>query len=346
MEKKVNTTAAVKCNVASLTASQCETIAAGLLRKYGSRQGTKAHGAELIAKYGKDNYKSIDKAIQAQRAGAIEAAANMARAGVREWETAAREAMTAARKGGNFAKLAAWAGEKWPTAAAFIAACYPNVIDGAPASLVQYVTGPEGATIVAAYMPAAIDGRDARKIVDICLGKLAGALKSANKGGKCFKSPAQVREAGKIVAAYNSKPGAVLGTIARGEAVSHEALAQYAKGNVTGLTTLAAHNAEARKAYQLAAAADMMAAANGETVSPEAAAVLAKEPRHKWLSIAAPVAPAKPKAPKGGKGKAKAPKGPKVSPEAAKAARDAMAQVNATIEAGKAAARELAAAEA
>lgn len=336
---KQNTNTNMKGNFVTLTNAQAETIAAGLLRKYKSRQGTKAHGAEIIAKYGRDNYRLIDKAIKAQRADVIESEAAKARAGVREWEQAAREAMAAARKGGHFAKLAAMACAKYSTAAEFIAACYPNIIDGAPATLVQYVTGPEAATIVAAYMPAAIDGRDARRIVDICLSKLEKALQAANKGAKAYKAPAQVREAGKIVAAYNTKPGAVLGTIAKAEPVSPDVLAQYAKGNVAGLVTLSAHNAEARKAYQLAAAADMLAAANGEAVSPEAAAVLAKEPRHKWLSIAAPVTPAKaPKAAKGGKGKAKA---PKVSPEAAKAAREAMAGVEATIAAGVEAGREL-----
>lgn len=337
--KNVNAAAAkgAKGNFVSLTGSQAATIAAALLRKYGSRQGTKAHGAEIIAKYGKDNYKSIDKAIQAQRAGAIEAEAEKARAGIREWERAAREAMAAAKTGGHFAKLAAMASAKYTTAAEFIAACYPNTINGAPATLVQYVTGPEASTIVAAYQLATIDGRNARAIIDTCLSKFERALNTANKGAKAYKAPSIAREAGKIVAAYNVKPGAVLGTIARGEAVSPEALAQYAKGNTAGLVTLAAHNAEARKAYDLAVAAETMAALTGEALSPEAAAVLAREPRHAARVIAAPA----PKAPKGGKGKAKAPKGPKVSPEAAKAAREAMEKVNATIAAGVEAGREL-----
>lgn len=339
---KANTN--TKGNFVSLTGSQAATIAAKLLRQYGSRQAIKGqHGAELIAKYGRDNFKAIDKAIQGQRAEYIAALADKVRAGLRDWEPAAREAMAAARKGGHFAKLAAMAAAKYGTAAEFIAACYPNTIDGAPATLVQYVTGPEAATIVAAYQLATIDGRNARAIIDTCLGKFERALNAANKGAKCFKAPAVAREAGKIVAAYNVKPGAALGTIAKAEPVSPEALAQYAKGNTQGLTTLAAYNGEARKAYNLAAAAEAVAAISGEELSPEAVAVLAREPRHNWLTRA-PKAEAKPaKAPKGGKAPKgpKGPKAPKVSPEAAKAAREAMAQVDATIAAGVAVGREL-----
>lgn len=338
----VNTIAAkgAKGNFVSLTGSQAATIAAALLRKYGSRQAIKGHGAELIAKYGRDNFKAIDKAVREQRAGVIEAEAAKARAGLREWERAAREAMAAAKTGGHFAKLAAMASAKYATAAEFIAACYPNTIDGAPATLVQYVTGPEAVTIVAAYQLAKIDGRNARAVIDTCLGKFERALNMANKGAKAYKAPAVAREAGKIVAAYNVKPGAVLGTIAKAAPVEGEALAAYCRGNVAGLTPLSTYNAEARKAYELAAAAEAMAAISGEALSPEAVAVLAREPRHAARVIAAP-APKAAKAPKGGKGKAKAAKAPKVSPEAAKMAAKAMAAVNATIAAGVEAGREL-----
>lgn len=333
---------------ATLSDSQAATIAAALLRKYHSRQGTKEHRAELIAKYGKDNYKAIDKAIQASREATIKAEAEKARAGLREWEKAAREAMAAARAGGHFAKLAALASAKYATAADFIAACYPNTIDGAPAVLVQYVTGPEAATIVAAYEPAAYDGRNARAIVDTCLARLERALQAANKGGKAYAAPAQAREAGKIVAAYDTKPGAALGTIAKGSPVSPEALQAYSKGNAAGLVRLSAYNAQARKDYDTAAAAEAMAAITGEAPSPEAVAILSREPRHKWLTQA-PKAPKAPKGAKGGKGKGKgkaepaqAAKPAPVSPEAMAQAREAMAAIDAFIAAGRAEAKAMA----
>lgn len=338
---KAANTKAVKTNVASLTASQVETIAAGILARHGSRNAIKAHGAEYMAKYGRDNWKAIDKAIQAARESTIKAEADMARAGVRNWEKAIAEAWKAARTGGHFSKLANMAAAKYPNVEAFIAATYPNVIDGKPATKIAYVTK-GGGTILEAYQLAVIDGRHARAIVDTCLGKMAGALKAANKGAKVYTSPAKARKAGAIVAAYNTKPGAVNGTIAKAEAVSPDVLAKFQTGNVAGLVTLSAHNAEGRRLADLAEAAGALAAINpgdmaGAISAAKALAAHMGAGVYKAGALVVPIAEAKPKAAKAPKG----PKGPKVSPEAAKAAREAMAKAEATIAAGEAARREL-----
>ena len=310
MEHNTTTTKAAKGakgNFVSIDKAGAATIAAALLREYKSRQGIKAHGAELRSKYGADNWKLIDTEIKAARKSEIEAEAAMARAGVREWEPAIAEAWRAARKGGHFSKLANMAAAKYETPAQFIAATYPHVIEGAPAVKVMYVTGEAAATIVEAYELRPIDGRHARAIVDTCLGKMAASLKSANNGGKAYKSPAKAERKGAIVAAYNVKPGAKIGTIAKGEAITGEALAAYMRGNSAGLTTLTAYNAEAHKLALLAQGAEALAIVSGEApkAKPEA----------------------KPKPRRGGK--------------AAKAAREAMAQVEATIAAGVEAGREL-----
>lgn len=247
-------------NFATIDAAGAATIAAALLRKYKSRQGIKAHGAELRAKYGADNWRAIDKAVKAQRAGEIDAETAGARAGVRALAPALEFAYKQARKNGHFGKLETLAAAKYATPAEFIAACYSHVIDGAPACRVSYVAG-DGRTIVDAYQLAAIDGRNAASIIDACIGNFGRALNAANKGGKAYTAPAKAETAGKVFAAYTAKDGEVAGTISKGDKVTDaETLAAYARGNVAGLETLAAYNAAGRKAAKLAKAAAALAA--------------------------------------------------------------------------------------
>lgn len=240
------------------------TIAAALLRQYKSRQAIKAQGATLRAKYGADNWKLIDTAIKEQRQGEIETEAAAARAGVRALSPALDFAFKQARKGGHFGALEKLALEKYGTPAAFIAACYSNVIDGAPAVRVSYVSG-DGRTIVDAFQKAEIDGRKAAAIIDTCIGNFGRALKAANNGGKAYKAPARAQQAGVIVAAYNAIDGDVMGTICKGAPVTDDkALQAYKAGNVAALVTLSAFNAQGRKAAALAKAAALQAVIDGQ----------------------------------------------------------------------------------
>jgi len=307
--EKVNTTAQA-AQAVIITKAQAPAIVAALLRKYNSVSGIKAHEAEIRAKYGAKSWPIIKAEAKAQRIEAVKTHEAGAKAGVCDWAGGLNDAYKAARKSGDFGKLEAMAAAKYPTGADFIAACYPNTIDGRPAGIVNYITGEPGShTIVAAYQPLELDGRKARAYMYIAIGQFAKAIAKAEAKAGFYEAPTQARKAGAVVAAYNTKPGARLGTIAKAEAVAAEILAQYSRGNVAGLTTLSAYNAEAAKAYELAKAADTMAAATGEPISAQAAEILAREPRHNWLSTKPAKAPTGHRIPKA----AKAPKAPKAA---------------------------------
>ena len=181
------------------------------------------------------------------RAKDITAAAADVRAVVLDYAAALETEYKRAASAGKWADLMKYARGQWSTGAAFIAANYPNTINGQPAARVDYV-GNQGATIVTAYQPQPRDARRAVSDIYAALGALERATRKASNGGKDTAPVAatNARTAGAIVAAFNmeyktTEDGRKIAT--KGAPVDAATLAKLTKCSAANLATLKDYNA-------------------------------------------------------------------------------------------------------
>lgn len=245
--KAAQATPAAKIEPAEITVVESYKIAAALLEEHKTTSAIKATAAALREKYGAKNWSTIWTSIKELRAKDIEAAAADVRAVVLDYTSALELEYKRAASAGKWADLMKYARGQWSTGAAFIAANYPNTIDGQPAARVDYV-GNQGATIVTAYQPAPRDARRAVSDIYAALGALERATRKASNGGKdgATITATTARKAGAIVAAYNmeyktTEDGRKIA--AKGAPVDAATLAKLAKCTAAGLVTLKDYNA-------------------------------------------------------------------------------------------------------
>lgn len=248
--KATTTTAAataIQVTPATLSVLESYKIAAALLEEYKTTSAIKTTSAALREKYGAKNWSTIWSSIKELRAKDITAAAADVRAVVLDYSAALETEYKRASGAGKWATLMDYARGQWHSGAEFIAANYPNTIDGKPAARVDYV-GTQGATIVTAYQPAPRDARRAVSDIYAALGALERAMRKAANGGKdgATITATTPRKAGTIVAAYameykTTDDGRKIAT--RGVPVEAATLAKLSKCSVDGLVTLKDYNA-------------------------------------------------------------------------------------------------------
>ena len=194
--------------VAIFDAATIASTAAAWLEKYASIRGIKDNAATLIGQHGKDNFKAVLAACKASRAANISAmhastAAAWSYAGVLQRE------YDAIKDGADWRKWCDMIAANWPTAADFVAACYPDTLEnGQPARAVDYTNG---TSIYRAFRPIKWkDGKDGGGAVDILRASLDNLEKkhkqAADKGKDggalvCTK----VHKDGHAVAVYGVK---------------------------------------------------------------------------------------------------------------------------------------------
>ena len=241
--------ASTRTEPAALTVVESYKIAAALLQEHKTTSAIKATAASLRDQYGAKNWVSIWASVKDLRAKDITAAADNVRAVVLDYAAALETEYKRASGAGKWAALMDYARGKWSTGAAFIAANYPNTIDGKPAARVDYVSN-MGATIVTAYQPQTRDARRAVSDIYAALGALERAIHKASNDGKDGATIAAttVRKAGAIVAAYNmeyktTENGRKIAI--KGAPVDAATLAKLTACNVAGLVTLKDYNVSA-----------------------------------------------------------------------------------------------------
>ena len=110
------------------------------------------------------------------------------------------------------------AASEYADAAQFVAACYPNTIDGKPAAGVYYTNG---TTIFKAYQPAKTTSRNAVAILETALTKFSKRAQSwaikATDGRQVVATTK--RTAGVIVGVYSMDTDAATGKAVRGAAI-------------------------------------------------------------------------------------------------------------------------------
>lgn len=244
--KAATTTTSAKTEPAASSVVESYKIAAALLEEYKTTSAIKVTSAALREKYGAKNWSTIWASVKELRAKDITSAAAEVRAVVLDYSAALESEYKRASCAGKWATLMDYARGQWSTGAQFIAANYPNTIDGKPAARVDYV-GTQGATIVAAYQPAPRDARRAVADIYAALGALERAMRKAANGGKDGATIAATtpRKAGLIVAAYaleyKNENGRKIAT--KGAPVDAATLAKLAKCTASGLVTLKDYNA-------------------------------------------------------------------------------------------------------
>lgn len=242
----IQATPAAKIEPKEITVVESYKIAAALLEEHKTTSAIKATSAALRCYYGAKNWATIWASIKELRAKDITAAADDVRAVVLDYAAALETEYKRASGAGKWAILMDYARGQWSTGAAFIAANYPNTIDGKPAVRVDYV-GNQGATIVTAYQPAPRDARRAVSDIYAALGALERATRKASNGGKdgATITATTSRKAGSIVAAYaleyKDEDGRKIAT--KGAPVDAATLAKLTKCNAAGLVTLKEYNA-------------------------------------------------------------------------------------------------------
>ena len=243
---KVATTPA-KTEPAKISVVESYKIAAALLEEHKTTSAIKATAAALREKYGANNWSTIWASIKELRAKDITAAADDVRAVILDYSAALETEYKRAASAGKWVDLMKYARGQWSTGAAFIAANYPNTIDGKPAIRVDYV-GNQGATIVTAYQPAPRDARRAVSDIYAALGALERATRKASNGGKdgATITGTTARKAGAIVAAYalEYRDEDSRKIAAKGAPVDAATLAKLSKCTAAGLVTLKEYNAK------------------------------------------------------------------------------------------------------
>lgn len=243
----IQTTPAAKTEPKEITIMESYKIAAALLEEYKTTSAIKATSAALRCYYGAKNWATIWASTKELRAKDITAAADDVRAVVLDYAAALETEYKRASGAGKWATLMDYARGKWSTGAEFIAANYPNTIDGKPAARVDYVSN-QGATIVTAYQPQPRDARRAVSDIYAALGALERATRKASNGGKdgATIQATTPRKAGSIVAAYaleyKDEDGRKVAT--KGAPVDAATLAKLTKCTAAGLVTLKEYNAK------------------------------------------------------------------------------------------------------
>ena len=245
--KVAATPAPAKTEPAPLSVVESYKIAAALLEEHKTTSAIKATAASLRDQYGPRNWSTIWASVKELRAKDITAAAADVRAVVLDYAAALESEYKRASGAGKWAALMEYARGKWSTGAAFIAANYPNTIDGQPAARVDYISK-SGATIVTAYQPQPRDARRAVSDIYAALGALERATRKASNGGKdgATITATTARKAGAIVAAFNlayktTEDGRKVA--AKGAPVDAATLDKLTKATAAGLVTLKEYNA-------------------------------------------------------------------------------------------------------
>lgn len=245
--KVAATPAPAKTEPAPLSVVESYKIAAALLEEHKTTSAIKATAASLREQYGPANWSTIWASVKELRAKDITAAADDVRAVVLDYSAALETEYKRTSGAGKWAALMEYARGHWSTGAAFIAANYPNTIDGQPAARVDYVSN-QGATIVTAYQPQPRDARRAVSDIYAALGALERATRKASNGGKdgATITATTARKAGAIVAAFNleyktTEDGRKIAT--KGAPVDAATLDKLTKATTAGLVTLKEYNA-------------------------------------------------------------------------------------------------------
>lgn len=245
--KVAATPAPAKTEPAALTVVESYKIAAALLEEHKTTSAIKATAASLRDQYGPRNWSIIWNSVKELRAKDITAAAADVRGVVLDYAAALEAEYKRASGAGKWSALMEYARGQWSTGAAFIAANYPNTIDGQPAARVDYVSK-SGATIVTAYQPQPRDARRAVSDIYAALGALERATRKASNGGKdgATITATTARKAGAIVAAFNleyktTEDGRKVA--AKGAPVDAATLDKLTKATAAGLVTLREYNA-------------------------------------------------------------------------------------------------------
>lgn len=171
--------------VAIFDAATIASTAAAWLETYASIRGIKDNAATLIGQHGKDNYKAVLAACKASRAAGI-AAMHASTAAAWSYTAVLQRQYDAIKDGADWRKWCDMISANWPTAADFVAACYPHTLeDGRPAVAVDYTNG---TSIYRAYRPIkwkdGKDGAGAMVILRAALDNLEKRHKQAADKGK------------------------------------------------------------------------------------------------------------------------------------------------------------------
>lgn len=171
--------------VAIFDAATIASTAAAWLETYASIRGIKDNAATLIGQHGKDNYKAVLAACKASRAAGI-AAMHASTAAAWSYTAVLQRQYDAIKDGADWRKWCGMISANWPTAADFVAACYPHTLeDGRPAVAVDYTNG---TSIYRAYRPInwkdGKDGAGAMVILRTALDNLEKRHKQAADKGK------------------------------------------------------------------------------------------------------------------------------------------------------------------
>lgn len=236
-----------KTEPAALSVLESYKIAAALLEEYKTVSAIKATAASLRDKYGPRNWSTIWASVKELRAKDITSAAADVRAVVLDYAATLETEYKRAASSGKWADLMKYARGQWSTGAAFIAANYPNTIDGQPAARVDFVSK-SGTTIVTAYQPQPRDARRAVSDIYAALGALERATRKASNGGKdgATITATTARKAGAIVAAFGveyktTDDGRKIAT--KGAPVDAATLDKLTKATAAGLVSLKEYNA-------------------------------------------------------------------------------------------------------
>ena len=235
-----------KTEPAALSVVESYKIAAALLEEHKTTSAIKATAASLRDQYGPRNWSTIWASVKELRAKDITAAAADVRAVVLDYAAALETEYKRTSGAGKWSTLMEYARGKWSTGAAFIAANYPNTIDGQPAARIDYVSN-QGVTIVTAYQLQPRDARRAVSDIYAALGALERATRKASNNGKDSATiqATTPRKAGAIVAAYNmeyetTEDGRKVAT--KGAPVDAATLEKLTKATAAGLLTLKEYN--------------------------------------------------------------------------------------------------------
>ena len=171
--------------VAIFDAATIASTAAAWLETYASIRGIKDNAATLIGQHGKDNFKAVLSACKASRAASI-SAMHASTAAAWSYTAVLQRQYDAIKDGADWRKWCGMISANWPTAADFVAACYPHTLeDGRPAAAVDYTNG---TSIYRAYRPInwkdGKDGAGAMVILRAALDNLEKRHKQAADKGK------------------------------------------------------------------------------------------------------------------------------------------------------------------
>ena len=242
--KKATTTSNAKkaSKPAKMSPAEIATAAAAILKAHKTTSAIKATGASLLEKYGRANWASIWAQIKVLRAATIKADGAAVRADLLSYSAAIESEYNRAKKSRRWSAFLAALGGKYATGADFIAANYPDTINGQPAKRAYYIA-PNGLTIAAVFEVAPRDGKRATADLVAALTAAERAAVKASNGGKLVAVRAtNERTAGEIVAAFNVETDKESGKAGKGKPLAGEVVAKYRAAGLVGWSPLADFN--------------------------------------------------------------------------------------------------------